>query len=284
MKFLKVIGVLLLFAAMINNAFWGVGLGAVGLFCVVAYLLDPTLRKKVNAKLKVQSPNTARNWGLAFCGVFFLGLTVGVVGLVERFSSRAQSRRPQQPLARAGGTKLSVRRIVKKRQPRMKLIPFRVLENRDSHNPVVTKIIRVLVIGEGHSSTKVRQLLRMYYANTSIKLRGTSGMKRVWMYVYDSAHRYKRGAGEHIAMLQEAGMKLATWPSEITLRVPLYKNAPSKRKLKIYEALQDALHVHYKGSKESYVNRKVARRFRISKKKLSKIWAEVYSWRHAKNK
>lgn len=169
---------------------------------------------------------------------------------------------------------------VRKLEKRPRLVPYQVVRE-DQSTPLVFKAIRHLLVEPKYTKHQVSTLLRWYYHDVWKELQGESRKKLIFIYIYDSIQRYRRGTGEWIAMTAAGGFsgKVTEWP-RITLRVPDYKNAPSLYKQEVYERVQDELGKKVNlGKAEDEIQRRVAKQLRISKRKLDKIWMEVYLWR-----
>lgn len=158
-------------------------------------------------------------------------------------------------------------------------IPFRVVTNEDEDIPLYHSRIRGLVVDEKATEADLQELLAWYYPSMRRQvMAGGSEHKKVFVYVYPNEKRAKAGLGEWTAMVGVTGKTLPE-TVEPAFKLPS-KGAkkPSPKENAVYDDLQKELFGN-PDEDEDRIMKRVAKRHRMSVKKLDAIQLKVLVYR-----
>lgn len=163
-------------------------------------------------------------------------------------------------------------------------LAFSIVEDDVNNGPLKKSIKRTILVDTVPDDHALSRLLNAQY-NLAKKIvqerRQITG--QVWIYVYDDRSRIDAGLGEWIGMASAMAHNHDTLPSEplIQVRTPKKgKKPPTARENQIYEDFVELLYADDGDLPESVVEKRICRKFKISKKRLDEIYFNVRSYRN----
>lgn len=160
---------------------------------------------------------------------------------------------------------------------------FSILNDEIENGPLKKSIRRIILVDEIPDEFALSRLLKRQYSILEKKVRDRrQSTGQVWIYVYDDRTRVDAGLGEWIGMASAIAQDHRSLTSNPLIQIRLPKkdvDPPTELENRIYSEFVKLLYADDGELPESVVEKRICRKFKISKKRLGEIYFSVRLYR-----